>query len=378
MNELFVQQRLEALLEAPPAPLPPLPPAGAEFLVYGAGNCGREVMAVLRNHGYNIAAVLDARAAVVGPVSGVPCLAPDSAAARAFAARGLPVVIGVFNYATDIGGIESRLVETGFARVISYFELFERFPHELAARFWLAPRIFYHTQRGAILQVFSQLMDDPSRAVFLEALELRLKFDLQVLRRPDPARQYFPADLPLPASGIRLVDGGAFVGDTLQNFLTHHQQFEAVAAFEPDLANFAQLVRFAETHRAALGETFLLPCGLGETTAMHRFTTGHGEGSLLAADGNSFVQVVALDDVLPTLQPNLIKLDIEGAEPAALRGAAETIRRSAPNLAVCLYHAAEHLWTLPQLMRELAPRHKLALRYHQFNGLEIVAYAFRD
>ncbi|MEP6821239.1 MAG: hypothetical protein ABI946_02705 [Chthoniobacterales bacterium] len=46
-----------------------------------------------------------------------------------------------------------------------------------------------------------------------------------------------------------------------------------------------------------------------------------------------------------------------------------------PTLAVCVYHAPEHLWTLPKLMHELDPDAQLALRYHQFNGFDIVAYA---
>lgn len=103
--------------------------------------------------------------------------------------------------------------------------------------------------------------------------------------------------------------------------------------------------------------------------------SGKKRDSVITPEGSLHIQVVALDDVLPSFNPTLIKLDIEGAEPAALRGAAGTIRRNQPKLAVSVYHEPDHLWKIPVLMRELLPTHPLALRYHQFNGFDVVAYA---
>ena len=157
--------------------------------------------------------------------------------------------------------------------------------------------------------------------------------------------------------------------------LDHNLSFDAVAAFEPDSANFLKLCQFADKHQKQLGARTLLPCGLGEQTAMRAFATGRGGGSSIAKEGDACIQVVALDDALPSFNPTFIKLDIEGAEPAALRGAAKTIRGSRPRLAVSVYHEPDHLWTIPLLMHELSPAQTLALRYHQFNGFDVVAYA---
>jgi len=370
------QRRLEVLLGAAESPLPPLPPAGSEMVVYGAGNCGREVLALLQSQGYHIAGFLDARGTTLGKVGGIECATPDSEPARRWAARGLPVALAVFNYATDIGAIANRLQQIGFQRIISYYELFERFPKP-SSRFWLAPRRFYREHAKALMDCLALWSDETSRQIFLESLELRLTFNLQLLRQPDQDRQYFPRDLPPLKQPIRFVDGGAFVGDTLQNLVQNGFTFSAVAAFEPDLENFRRLCEFVGAHRQTLGDAILFPCGLGSETGQFRFEAGMGEGSLLHESGNSSVQVVRMDDVLPTFAPTLINLDVEGAEPAALRGAQETIVRYGPDVAVCLYHAARHLWELPLLLHQLRPDYSLALRYHQFNGLEVVAYAFR-
>jgi hypothetical protein len=85
--------------------------------------------------------------------------------------------------------------------------------------------------------------------------------------------------------------------------------------------------------------------------------------------------VVALDDVLPRFAPTFIKLDIEGAEIRALRGAAEMIQVHRPRVAACVYHLPGHLWEVPEYLRELLPENRLFLRYHGFNGFDAVAYA---
>jgi FkbM family methyltransferase len=376
MSLAQAQRRLEALLQAAELPMPPMPPARSELVIYGAGNCGREVLSLLQSQGYRIAGFLDVRGASLGNVAGIECATPDSEPARRWAAKGLPVALAVFNYATDIGAIANQLQQIGFQRIISYYELFERFP-KLSSRFWLAPRRFYRDHAKSLVDCLALWSDEASRQVFLEALELRLTFNLQLLRQPDQSRQYFPGDLAPPGQPIRFVDGGAFVGDTLKHFMQNGLAFSAVAAFEPDPDNFRQLRDFVGAHRQTFGDTILFPCGLGSETGQFRFKTGMGEGSLLNESGNSSIQVVRLDDVLPTFAPTFVKLDIEGAEPAALRGAQETIVRHGPDVAVCLYHAAQHLWELPLLLHQLRPDYSLALRYHQFNGLEVVAYAFR-
>jgi hypothetical protein len=68
-------------------------------------------------------------------------------------------------------------------------------------------------------------------------------------------------------------------------------------------------------------------------------------------------------------------MDIEGAEPEALTGAAATMRRSRPILAVCAYHVSEHLWTLPRLIADAVPDYRISLRRYAEECWEMVYYA---
>jgi FkbM family methyltransferase len=369
--------RLQLLMDQPLPEGQPLPPKGSEFVIYGAGNCGRDVMKVLWEHGYGVEAFIDIRANSISAIDGVRCLAPDSETARAYARSGVPVVMAVFNPAVDMSAVHEVLNRCGFKHIVSYYELFEWFPKNLSSRFWLAPRQLYEDQRKEIVDGFKLWEDDVSRRIYIDLLELRLTWNLELLRQPDTEYQYFPRDLPSPRTPMRLIDGGAFVGDSMQCFLNHNLKIEAVAAFEPDAANFRRLREFANRHRDEICSAVLFPCGVSDQMAMLKFLTGRGAGSNLSDEGNEIIQVVTIDDVIPSFAPTLIKLDVEGAELAALNGAAETIRRYEPDLAICVYHLPDHLWKVPLLMHELAPNHHLALRYHQFNDFDVVAYAFR-
>lgn len=52
---------------------------------------------------------------------------------------------------------------------------------------------------------------------------------------------------------------------------------------------------------------------------------------------------MTLDAALAGAEPSLIKLHLEGGELDAVEGAAETIRRCAPRLAVCLHRDEDAL-----------------------------------
>ena len=54
--------RLQVIMDQPLPEVQPLPPPGSEFVIYGAGSCGRDAMRVLLERGYRVLAFLDVRA----------------------------------------------------------------------------------------------------------------------------------------------------------------------------------------------------------------------------------------------------------------------------------------------------------------------------
>jgi hypothetical protein len=82
-----------------------------------------------------------------------------------------------------------------------------------------------------------------------------------------------------------------------------------------------------------------------------------------------------LDDIDWSVTPTYIKMDIESAEPEAIAGGAELLRRHQPTLAICTYHRNEHLWDIPNLIHSISPDYHIFLRRYAEECWEGVCYA---
>ena len=97
--------------------------------------------------------------------------------------------------------------------------------------------------------------------------------------------------------------------------------------------------------------------------------------SLISDKGDFTVDVETIDNVVDSKRVTFIKMDIEGSELSALRGAETTISKSKPKLAICVYHKPEDLISIPQYINSIVPEYKFFLRHHQFISWETVLYA---
>jgi FkbM family methyltransferase len=105
-----------------------------------------------------------------------------------------------------------------------------------------------------------------------------------------------------------------------------------VVAFEPLPANLTFLRRHIQLNRC--GNVRVVEAALSDRCGTGTFATrGHRSMGRLTTDGGAAVSVLALDEAVRRLAlplPSVIKMDIEGGEAAALRGAADTLERSRP------------------------------------------------
>ncbi len=84
---------------------------------------------------------------------------------------------------------------------------------------------------------------------------------------------------------------------------------------------------------------------------------------------------MAIDDVVTAPPPTFVKMDIEGAESAALAGARAGIRDGRSLLAISAYHKQADLWELPHQVRDMAADYRMFLRPHAGEGFDTVLYA---
>ena len=87
------------------------------------------------------------------------------------------------------------------------------------------------------------------------------------------------------------------------------------------------------------------------------------------------IQCLAIDEAFCNTPVDYVKLDIEGAEAAALEGMRNTIAKYRLRLAISAYHRPQDVWAIPLQLHALLPGAPIFLRQHQQNTFELVAYA---
>jgi len=220
--------------------------------------------------------------------------------------------------------------------------------------------------------VWERYADEESRRTYLSLLLHRLTWDrawIEPRRLPYKAMYFFTDALDV-GTDETLVDGGAFDGDTVVYF--HERtagRYRAVHAFEVDPANVDALRR----RTADIPRVTVHPLGLWDGDATLRLSAG-GAASSVGEGGGVEVPVRALDglDLGPV---SLIKLDIEGAEIPALRGAADTIRRHKPKLSLAVYHKPDDLAAVQDAITAIRPDYRFRLRHHSPIFHDTVLYA---
>lgn len=363
----------ELLLGSVPQPSPLT--GATKVIIYGAGNAGHAVYRCLQHRGMAVPCFLDRKAIIRANWEGVPVLRPDDEAIPLAARDQTPVVIAVFNRESDPRGIVEKLHSLGYPKVVTLVETYDYFLPEMRNCYWLASRASYGNWTSAVNAATDIWGGESSRELYAAVVKYRLSGNHAALPDPKPEHQYLPDDIPPWRTPVRLVDCGAYPGDTPGLFLKKRLPVEAVAMFDPDPDNFAALQNVTRRDFPPEIDVALWPCAVGSKTECRRFSAGCGESSRFDSGGGSPVQCAALDEVIPRFRPSLLKLDVEGAEMDALEGARRIIHDNLPALAVCLYHRPEHLWQIPLAVKRLNRGYDLYLRLHGFNGLELVLYA---
>lgn len=224
---------------------------------------------------------------------------------------------------------------------------------------------------------YQLLEDDCSRKVFCAILNAVCTGDLSYYDAIQSDGEYFPKDILPMRDDHSYVDVGAFDGNTCQAFADcFHGRYRKIYAFEPVPSSAERVLkrglpRLELYPVAASDQEGSFPfryndyCDTPMATTVE-FPSGTGPIHTLKTD--------TIDHVLDGQEATFIKMDIEGSELAALKGAAQTIRTDKPFLAICVYHKREDLITIPQYLKELVPEYKLYLRHHSLTPVDTVLY----
>ena len=195
--------------------------------------------------------------------------------------------------------------------------------------------------------------------------------------------QYFDSDIvPAHKKGTKevFIDGGSFDLQTSVGFWNWcNGECSRIYAFECLNKSIEACGNRLKGDVRLKGITELIPKGLWSHNTELYFKEDDiyfGTASKIVNETTETkIEVTSIDSVLKGQKVTFIKMDIEGSEWEALKGARESIQKWHPILAISAYHKPEDIITLPALIKEIEPGYKLYLRCYHEEHTEVVLYA---
>lgn len=244
---------------------------------------------------------------------------------------------------------------------------------------------------GKLLEAYNLFADDKSKQLFVRRLALiasgceyrvyrdfLLEFSEPILQFGYDSRErfdigrshfYFTNDIIKLEDNEVFVDGGAYMGDSVDDFVlackTNKVKHKRIYCFEPDKGNYENLCK----NTAKYANVVCINSGLWSSNkTLHFVSSAQMESSSARIEHNVNIadieiKVVALDMQLPDDKISLIKMDIEGSEAEAIKGAANVMVNDKPKMAIAAYHKIHDLYELPILIHSIYPYYKVYLRH---------------
>jgi FkbM family methyltransferase len=182
-----------------------------------------------------------------------------------------------------------------------------------------------------------------------------------------------------PSQGDHVIDAGACFGDTALAFAQSVGEAGRVYSFDP-LPKHFEIMRENFAMNPSLAPS-IAAFDVGLAAENHRAATPDAANGVINPGANVFnfdVSTRTIDSLvdegaLPRV--DFVKMDIEGSELGALKGAEVAIRKWKPRLAISLYHRREDLFTIPLWIDGLDCGYRFFLDHYSIHHEETVLYA---
>ena len=254
---------------------------------------------------------------------------------------------------------------------IDYYSLYKYSDLELIAPDFMEDfQKDYAHNKERYKEVYHALADTKSQAIFEKVINFKISFDLNFMEgfTNNHDGQYFDREILPPIKNISFVDGGAYVGDTVENIIKNYPDFKKIYCIEP----VKQHLDIAKRELVHVENIEFINVGLSSKKERLDFSDEKSFSSM-NSKGNISIEVDAIDNIIAQ-KVDYIKLDIEGAEQEAIIGAQNTIKKYHPVLAICIYHKAEDWYKIPEIVLRIEPNYTIYLRHYMEGIFESVMY----
>ena len=206
------------------------------------------------------------------------------------------------------------------------------------------------------------LFDEKSKEIFAGCVNFMFGGELETLRAVTSEKSEVFGGFFRLGSDESYLDLGAYRGDTVEEFLNNcGGEYESITAVEPDRRSFAKLCDYLEN---VPDSTAFRKVIFSESGTL-RFGSRGGRQSAIAGNGEE-AEAVTVDELCHGRKVTYIKMDVEGAEAEAIKGAWQTIKTRSPKLNIALYHRSRDIFALPLLIASINPNYGFHLRRHPY------------
>lgn len=341
--------------------------AKGPLVLYGCGVLCRAVTLVCKDFDIKITAVCDTKRTGIHSDTGLEIISPECLANKYPDAN---VIICSYRYANEI---KNKLSSLGFSDTQIYQSTY-------SMTSFIHPSDFIRNHVEGYEWAYNFFTDDISKKLVID--RIRMYLTGKELSKSSNNTIYFEDEVISLGENEVFVDGGAFIGDTAEEFIrqcktSNDGKYGHIYSFEPDDAAREKAIKNLEfcenveiVSKGLWSSDTELKFFSDGGNASSSFVIGVCDISLPVTSIDSFFTGKA-DDELPTY----IKMDIEGAEKEALLGAINIIKKKHPKLAICVYHKPEDIYELTKLINEIDTSYKFTLRQYLDGIHDTVLYA---
>ncbi|MCL2399181.1 MAG: FkbM family methyltransferase [Defluviitaleaceae bacterium] len=236
-------------------------------------------------------------------------------------------------------GIEMSYMEWHLSRKESYKEIIK----ENSAKIDAAGKLFKDQKS---VEIFDAALDAWGNGNWAR---------LESHRQPYVAS--IPSDIAEKEEDGVFVECGAYEGSSIQKLISeYNNNFKKIYAFEPGDVEFLITTQlFKNNSKVEIVQSAV--CDIDGVLRFGETSTGFDAKINESDSGGTEVPSVSLDTFFskPGKEtPTYIRMDIEGAEVSALRGAKNLIQKHMPKLSISAYHRIEDYWEVPLVIAELS------------------------
>lgn len=223
-----------------------------------------------------------------------------------------------------------------------------------------------------IQKVYDKLADQESKHYYINFLKACLTRNPFFYKDNPRSVAPYEYETDLAKLGLQggevILDCGAFNGDTAKLFRKKTNGNCEIYCFEPVEENYNELSEWVKCEN--IRQVHAIRAGVGKEKHTDKVysteaKTMRGTVGTRRCNGSnpviSEIQVDSLDNMLKEKKVDYIKMDIEGAEMDALRGAKKVIARNHPQMLISAYHKITDMWEIPEIVLNIHPDYKVFL-----------------